>query len=163
MHKPEFQKCPEPPVQLFDWLTPGWDRYVNTTAHKETLAEPQSLVDIEGDLSSIKHFADSDERVRLYEKWITARNTWVERQRVINGTRRFFARLFQAYTDLERESETLEFIVGDGIIQSLESQSINHPILMKRVKYEFDAKENVIRIVDTDTEPVLGLMDDPTE
>ena len=150
--KPEFQKCPQPPESIIKWLMPGWDRFTNEAAYKDTIEEEVSATEL---ANNIEHFRNDEVRIRTYEKWIADRARWVDRQQSINRTRRFFARLFQAYTDLERESETLEFMVGDGIIQDQNSQAINHPILLKRVKFDFDAKENIIRISDTDTEPEI--------
>lgn len=158
VRKPEFQRCPEPPASIIKWLKPGWDRFTNIPVFKETLvdsAEADLTADDDDTHRDIEHFKDSDTRTQAYEKWIALRSIWAEKQRVINGTRLFFARLFQAYTDIERESETLEFMVGNGFIQDLNNQAICHPVLLKRVKFDFDAKENIIRISDTDNEPEL--------
>jgi hypothetical protein len=122
---------------------------------KSLVDRDKELTNDEETLEDIEHFEDSNNRVQAFERWIALRDTWSDKQRVINGTRRFFARLFQAYTDIERESETLEFMIGNGLINDLNNQSISHPVLMKRVKFDFDAKENIIRISDTDTEPEL--------
>ena len=35
VHKPEFQKCPEPDELFLDWLLPGWDNYHNEVAARE--------------------------------------------------------------------------------------------------------------------------------
>lgn len=35
VHKPEFQKCPEPDAILKEWLLPGWDSYRNEPEVKE--------------------------------------------------------------------------------------------------------------------------------
>lgn len=154
--KPDFQRCPQPPVILTDWLALGWDKYINEANFKETLVEIiEPSLDGNGDENEIEHFGDSAARVKAYEKWIDARNKWVEKQHVINKTRRFFARLFQIYTDLERESESLELMVGEGLIREVGNTAINHPILLKRIKFSFDAKTNIISIHDTDTEPEL--------
>lgn len=156
VRKPEFQRCPEPPTLILEWLEPGWDRFTTAPILKKSLVDPnKELTDGEETLPGIEHFEDSNIRVQAFEKWIALRDAWADKQRVINGTRRFFARLFQAYTDIERESETLEFMIGNGLIHDLNNQAISHPVLMKRVKFDFDAKENIIRISDTDTEPEL--------
>ena len=156
VRKPEFQRCPEPPTLIVEWLEPGWDRFTNAPILKKSLVDrDKELTNDEEALEDIEHFEDSNNRVQAFERWIALRDTWSDKQRVINGTRRFFARLFQAYTDIERESETLEFMIGNGLINDLNNQSISHPVLMKRVKFDFDAKENIIRISDTDTEPEL--------
>ena len=154
--KPEFLRCPEPPAILMDWLEPGWDRFTNTPILKKSLVKSDKTLTEEKEVfQDIEYFEDSINRIQAFEKWIALRDKWTEKQRIIDETRRFFARLFQAYTDIERESETLEFMIGNGFIQDLNNQSISHPVLLKRVKFDFDAKENIIRISDTDTEPEL--------
>jgi very-short-patch-repair endonuclease len=150
VHKPEYQSCPEPPEAIIKWLVPGWDLYANEAAHKETLSKSSDPDDV-----NRENFSDSPGRVLAYEKWIAVRASWANKQHTINRTRRFFARLFQAYTDLEREPETLEFMLGDGLIHVIEDQTINHPILLKKVKFDFLATENIIRICDTDATPEL--------
>lgn len=35
--KPEFQKCPEPPAIISDWLEPGWEKFTNTPTLKNSL------------------------------------------------------------------------------------------------------------------------------
>jgi hypothetical protein len=59
------------------------------------------------------------------------------------------------HIDLERESESLELIIGEGVVQDTANNAINHPILLKRAKFNFDAKNNIISIHDTDSEPEL--------
>lgn len=159
--KPEFQRCPDPPALIIEWLEPGWDKFTNNPKHKETLVDPAEVeltADDDEPERNIEHFGDSNDRILAYEKWIALRSRWADKQRVINETRRFFARLFQAYTDIERESETLEFMVGNGLIHDLNNHAISHPVLLKRVKFDFDAKKNIIRISDTDNEPELYLL-----
>jgi len=154
VRKPEFQRCPEPPVVLKEWLESGWDHYTSDIKIKnvktESAVENSRLEPQETEL-----FDASDHRVNAFENWKAQRMIWVDKQRVVNRTRRFFTHLFQIYTDLERESETLEMMVGNGVIKENGNSLINHPILLKRVKLQFDAKENAISIHDTDTEPEL--------
>lgn len=154
--KPEFHRCPEPPTIIVEWLEPGWDRFTNTPILKKILVDSDKVLTYDEEtLRDIEYFEDSNDRIQAFEKWIALRDKWADKQRVINETRRFFARLYQAYTDLERESETLEFMIGNGVILDLNNQSICHPVLLKRVRFDFDAKENIIRISDTDAEPEL--------
>lgn len=154
VRKPDFQRCPEPPTVLAEWLESGWDRYTNDIKIKkiksENFARELCLEEKESEF-----FSDSEHRVNALEKWRAQRMLWVEKQRLISRTRHFFSQLFQIYTDLERESETLEMMVGNGIIKEKGNSLINHPILLKRIKLQFDAKKNLISIHDTDTEPEL--------
>jgi very-short-patch-repair endonuclease len=155
VHKPDFQQCPKPPEVILKWLVPGWDRFKVKASFRDTLEASDEISHEPEEQSRTEHFYDDDTRVRAYEKWIDQREKWVEKQKLIDSTRAFFGKLFQAYTDVERESETLEFMVGEGIVQDKNNSSINHPVLLKRMKFEFDGMENTISIVDTDTEPEL--------
>ena len=151
--KPDFQRCPEPHDVISEWLEPGWDHFSNEVKFKNTLSQNDD------NLGNKEHesekFSDSKQRISVFEAWKARRDTWVEKQRVIDKTRKFFAQLFELYTDMERESETLEMMVGNGIIKEVGNNSINHPILLKPVKLQFDAEKNIISIHDTDTEPEL--------
>lgn len=181
VRKPEFQKCPDLPNILKEWLLPDWDRYTNEPKHREFLKHQDTGVgsdtsedlrykDFQADESAqinntkdpaeptkeiTEYFNDSPERVKAYGKWIVTRVAWCKSQEHINKTRMFFTRLFKIHTDLEREPETLELMIGEGIIKSPDDTNINHPVLIKRVKMSFDAVTNIISIHDTDTEPEL--------
>ncbi len=154
VRKPEFQRCPEPPAILAEWLDPGWDRYMNDIKIKNAIAEI-SVENSNLDPKESERFNDSEPRVTAFKKWNEQRMLWVEKQRIIARTRHFFTQLFQIYTDLERESETLEMMIGNGIIKQTGNSLINHPILIKRIKLQFDAKKNSLSIHNTDTEPEL--------
>lgn len=154
VRKPDFQRCPEPPTVLAEWLESGWDRYTSDIKIKNVKTE-SSVENSRLEPNEPERFSDSKHRLDAFEKWSAHRMLWVEKQRLISRTRRFFSQLFQIYTDLERESETLEMMVGNGVIKETGNSLINHPILLKRVKLQFDAKKNLISIHDTDTEPEL--------
>lgn len=150
--KPEFQRCPEPPDIFKTWLDPSWDHYENEAKVKNTLSDHISK---DTDKEPPEQFSDSTQRVHAFEKWVIQRNAWAEKQHIINRTRQFFTQLFEKYTDLERDLETLELMVGNGIVRETGNEAINHPLLLKRIKMQFDAKANVISIHDADTEPEL--------
>jgi len=152
--KPDFQRCPEPHDVISEWLEPGWDRFTNEVKIKNTISENDAEV-IDDKEQVYEIFSDSEQRVNVFESWKARRDIWVEKQRIIDKTRRFFAQLFELYTDLDRESETLEMMIGNGIIKEIGNNTINHPILLKPVKLQFDAEANIISIHDTDTEPEL--------
>ena len=154
--KPEFQPCPQPPQPLVEWLAHGWDRYTYDAKYKETIGEVPLEASPEQDI--LEQFHDSAERVKAYEQWLVVRNIWVEKQRVIDRTRKFFTRLYQIHTDIEKDSEIYELMVGEGLLKDTKRVGINHPIMLKRVKISFDAKINIIRIHDTDAETELYTM-----
>ena len=151
--KPDFQRCPEPSPDFIEWLEPGWERYTNTVALKEALTD--NIIQDADKIIQPEHFDTSEKRVKAFNEWNARRNLWVSKQQLIAKTRSFFSRLFMLYNDLERDPESLEIMVGNGLVRDRDNDSINHPILLKRVKFQFDAQANIISIHDTDSEPEL--------
>lgn len=160
VHKPEFQKCPEPDAILKDWLLPGWDSYRNEPEVNEYIELPpkepvSSLFDYEAEAIAEEPrrelFTDDDKRVKSYQKWIALRSDWAAKQKITERTRNLFADLYRFFFELQRESETEEIIVANGILCDANNPEIRHPVLTHRVKMEYDADSNTVSIVDTDT------------
>jgi hypothetical protein len=63
-----------------------------------------------------------------------------------------FERLYALYANIERESERVELIFGDGILnwQRSTDNSIKHPILLQRVLLQFDPSKPEFIITDTE-------------
>lgn len=168
VHKPEFQRCPEPEPVFEEWLEQGWDNYRHEAKTKEFILRPLDQIDFsaqapeeylqrvdEGNKTYKELFIDDAQRVIAYEKWMDKRNIWAEKQKVLARTRDFFSKLYKICIDLERDSETLELVVADGFIRDRMLPEIDHPILTRRVKMRYDSIENIIYIEDTDTETEL--------
>lgn len=160
IHKPEFKKCPEPDAILEDWLLPGWNSYRNEPEVKEFIELPTeiptiSLFDTEAEkIEEEPHrelFTDNIRRIKSYEKWIALRSEWAAKQKIIERTRSLFADFYRFYFELQRESETEEIIVANGILCDSENPEIRHPVLTHRVKMEYDADSNTVSIIDTDS------------
>lgn len=151
VHRPSFTRCPEPPAILLPWLEPDWGNY---NAALRTF-ENRTETDDADNILFEEAFADSDERVQALSLWQPIRDAWVEKQRIVEKTRSLFQKLYEVHTDLARDSETLELLVGNGLVRQIGNDAVRHPVLLKRVKSVFDAVSNTIHIVDTDTEPEL--------
>ncbi|MEG0835652.1 MAG: AAA domain-containing protein [Christensenellaceae bacterium] len=142
--KPEFEICPEVPDILIDWMDGNWRSF--KTEPKKIEKKP-----IDADAAQHTLFEDDESRVKAFESWHKQWSIWAINQRRIDVTRAFFNRLYHVYIDLERDEETLEFMVGQGVLHCTagEKQDIHHPILLKRMKLEYNAQENILTIVDT--------------
>lgn len=161
VQKPDFQPCPNPIDIILPWLRDGWDNYKNSAEYIEEKSEIFSAnVECEPADSHdiIIKFSDNKERVTEYKKWYEQREIWVIRQKKIASVRDLFMRLFNVYTDLNRESETQELMVGSGMLTVFNNSQINHPILLKRVSIKLDAKSNIIRVNDIDSQPEIYTM-----
>lgn len=167
VRKPDFDKCPEPPPVISRWLHPGSANYRNDTgvyraAYKER-SDPDARMTYTDDLPShteeddlfIEYFSDMRARDEAYREWAAKREAWRVIQKAKERERDFFTKLFHIHAELERENETLELTVGNGILRDREDTSVFHPLLLRKVKTEFDSSENTIRIVDTDSDSYI--------
>lgn len=181
VHKPEFEKCPEPDQNFANWLYDGWKSFRNeahvhetrkiNTDDKPTInAELQNMADTvslfnynngkesddnEDSMGLVEHFTDDEQRTKSYENWLYIRNKWIEKQIIIDQTREFFTNLYKLHVDLERDSETLEMVVANGLIRDNKNSDIHHPVITRRVKTSFDPVANTVSIKDTDVETDL--------
>lgn len=164
VHKPEFQKCPDVSLKLKNWLEWGWHDYRYKVRIKDFILHPldpeqlsatvNDRIDTEN-LTYKEFFTDDKDRVSEFQTWNLKRNEWVERQKILEKTRDFFSDLYKISIDLERDSETLEFVAADGFIRDRNTPQLDHPILTRRVKIHHDPEKNTIYIADTDVETEL--------
>ncbi len=164
VHKPEFQRCPEPNPLFKDWLLPGWDDFRKPVYVRESISSEEkdfpaykSLFGIPHDQegsaepeSIIIYFSDFEERTNAYDNWLNLRTAWVEKQKRIKKTLDLFTDLYRIYYELQRESETEEIIVANGILCDRDNPDIKHPVLTHRVKLDYDADKNTVFIMDTE-------------
>lgn len=155
VHKPEFDKCPVPDAFFVDWLEAGWDSFRNEARikNKRRIEDGSLIADIykksktDADVEEeglFELFEDDPDRVESYNKWLATRKFWGKRQKVIQQTRNLFSDLYRLYFELQRDSETMELVVANGILCDRENPSIRHPVLTKRVKLHYDPSANTI-------------------
>ena len=156
VRKPEFKKCPEPDSIFIDWLETGWDDYnkqnISVKEIRDSKEKDHPLLHLEDEKDKdvkIEHFSDSEARINAFNRWQKKREIWVERQRIIAKTRNLFADLYRLYFELQKESETEEIIVANGMVFDRLNESICHPILTHRVRLDFDPNRNIASIEDT--------------
>ncbi|MGB4438157.1 MAG: AAA domain-containing protein, partial [Sedimentibacter sp.] len=140
VYKPEFYSCPPLPELLNGWVKSDWRKYSSEV----------EIIQI--DEKTEEKFIDSTERTDVFSAWKIKRDEWVKEQIRIERTRNFFTELYYNYTMLDRESESIDMMVGDGLVEENPRSDIYHPVLLKKVKMEFDSEKNVISIVDTDAD-----------
>lgn len=145
--KPEFENAPQLPISLKNWVVVGWEKFMN------------DVNIIKYNEKNKEEFEDNKDRIKDLNEWIDERNKWVERQIKIQKTRKFFDELYSKYIVLERDSEIIEFMVGQGIItENEENSQIYHPILMKRLKIEYESENNIIKIKDINQDSEIYTM-----
>lgn len=154
VRKPEFEECPAPDDCFSDWLAAGWDDHhgdAEVILERNIPAEDQDGGEAPEEDTAVERFEDSPERVAAYQGWQALRTAWADRQGVIEKTRELFTDLYQLYFQLQRESETEEIIVANGILRDVKTPGVAHPVLTHRVQLAYDAMENVISVHDTES------------
>lgn len=123
--------CPPPPEEILKWLEPGWD----------SLENDATVVLIKGN----ENFVDSKERTNAYRKWSIERAKYKKAEN-------FFREFYEQYRELNRDSESVELMIGQGILNCTleDGRKINHPIFLKQVGIRYEAKTNRIEIINTD-------------
>ena len=152
VHKPRFHKCPQPDAVLLDWLEPGWDDYKKELQVKEYLPKESDdkRAPEETEAEEPERFSDDPARVAAFDTWKPQRDLWVEKQLLIEKTRELFSSLYRLYFELQKDSETQELIVANGMLYDRENSEIRHPVLTRRVKLNYDPDQDTVSIEDTD-------------
>ena len=78
--------------------------------------------------AAVERFEDNPERVTAYQNWQILRSAWADRQHIIKKTRELFTDLYQLYFELQREAETEEIIVANGMLRDAQNPDIAHPV-----------------------------------
>lgn len=175
VHKPEYDPCPDPDDIFVDWLEPDWTsfRTKGLLINQRQIVKEKTIVETlfsteekqEEDEIRYEFFEDNQQRVEAYHTWVEKRNAWAERQWIIFHTRNLFADLYRLYFELQRDSETMELVVANGILCDRKNGKIKHPVLTKRVKLNYDPIKNVVSVEEIDSAPelysvVFQVMDD---
>ena len=147
VHKPEFQKCPEPELSFALWLNPGWDDFRQEAS--VVLSMPGKEIDEETGEAIAVSFSDDPIREQQYRQWLSERGVWIEQQLLTLHTRELFTDLYQLYFELKRESETEEMIAANGFLCDRTHPEIRHPVITHRIRMDYDADTNTVSIYNT--------------
>ena len=69
--------------------------------------------------------------------------------------RKLFSTLYNLFFELQREAETEEIIVANGLLFDRDNSSVRHPVLTHRVKLNYNPDTNVVTIEDGDVQSEL--------
>lgn len=153
VHNPKFEKCPEPSLELEQWLCSGWYDYHKTIDVQKTKITDE--IDEQTKQPIVINFEDNVTLVEEYKSFCSKREIWANNQKKIEQTKKLFCQLREWYLEFQRDSSTKEFIIGNGILRDRENESNFHPILTRRVKLDFNADENTIYVTDLDVQSEL--------
>jgi len=151
-------QCPQASDNIEEWLVKGWQLSEQTIKIIENKKVSTIIKNDDGeDIESIKivKFEDDTKRVDEYEKWKKLRDEWVKIDKEAKEAEDVFNEFYSLYSIVKKDSESLELIIGDGILYCNCKKKIEHPILMQSIKIEFDANIPRFSLVEADKGPEL--------
>ena len=125
--------------ELLEWISGDWAN------HKSPIKLLSEKVIKENDASKVVNISKKDKDI--LEKLLKDRKLWVEEQKKIEVVRNLFDNLYNKYLVLDRDSDTLELVVANGLVK-VPNEDICYPILLKKVNFSIDTEKNIISITD---------------
>ena len=144
IRKPNFLKPLYIDEHLLEWIEGDWKDYRATLEVNEKIFVENTengsgeIVDITPEIEG-----------KIQEE-LEKRELWVEKQLAIEEARNFFDTLYIKYLELNKETETLELVIGNGIVR-IKEQNVYYPVLLKKIKIDFNAKDNILILSDPHT------------
>lgn len=149
VRRANLTQCPPPPESLRDWLHRGWEQPENDEVR---CIESLNETDQEGETVIIR-FEDDLQRESDKVAWSALRKKWRTNELPARRAMRIFEQLYELHGRIERDSERLDLVVGDGLLSWQRTDGdIYHPLLIQRVQLIFDPKAPEFTVVDADFE-----------
>ena len=125
--------------ELLEWISGDW------ADHKSPIKLLSEKIIKENDASNVVNISKKEKEI--LEKLFKDRKLWVEEQKKIEVVRNLFDTLYNKYLVLDRDSDTLELVVANGLVK-VPNEDICYPILLKKVNFTVDTEKNIISITD---------------
>lgn len=139
--KPKFLKPLPIDENLLIWIEGDWKNYKSILKIKEEIVK-ENKKENSSEIISIPF--EIKEKVK---DELEKRKLWVNEQLIIESAISFFDTLYIKYLELNKETETLELVIGNGIVR-IKEKNIYYPILLKKIKIHFNAKDNILILSD---------------
>ena len=125
--------------ELLEWISGDWADY------KSPIKLLSEKITKENDASKVVNISKKEKEI--LEKLLKDRKLWVEEQKKIEVVRNLFDTLYNKYLVLDRDSDSLELVVANGLVK-VPNEDICYPILLKKVNLNIDTEKNIISITD---------------
>lgn len=143
--RPKLTSAPAPPTDLLPWLKPSWDDVGGTVQ-----VHPERRVEDRFGNSTIQRF-NEERHGPLLRRWQKIRDEWAAEERGARIAHQVYERLYTLHSQLTREGERLELVLGDGILNWRRPDGgVHHPLLLQRLQLEFDAEHQEFTVVEAD-------------
>ena len=125
--------------ELLEWISGDW------TDYKSPIKLLSEKITKENDASKVVNISKKEKEI--LEKLLKDRKLWVEEQKKIEVVRNLFDTLYNKYLVLDRDSDSLELVVANGLVK-VPNEDICYPILLKKVNFSINTEKNIISITD---------------
>lgn len=144
IRKPNFLKPLYIDEYLLEWIEGDWKDY-------RAALEVNEKIFVENTENGSGEIVDITPEIEgKIQEELEKRELWVEKQLAIEEARNFFDTLYIKYLELNKETETLELVIGNGIVR-IKEQNVYYPVLLKKIKIDFNAKDNILILSDPHT------------
>ena len=141
IRKPNFLKPLYIDEYLLEWIEGDWKDY-------RAALEVNEKIFVENTENGSGEIVDITPEIEgKIQEELEKRELWVEKQLAIEEARNFFDTLYIKYLELNKETETLELVIGNGIVR-IKEQNVYYPVLLKKIKIDFNAKDNILILSD---------------
>lgn len=149
--KPETHPCPDPGDRLRLWLDAGWENpELSDVGHKT------ERVDYVGEEPNTITFESQSWLNFVFLTWKAKRNLWKASERPARVALKIWERFFALHSQLEREGEAWELVLGEGIFNwKRPVGDLHHPILLQRIELSFDPQNREFRVRNIEVSPEL--------
>lgn len=125
--------------ELLEWISGDW------ADHKSPIKLLSEKITKENDASKVVNISKKEKEI--LDKLLKDRKLWVEEQKKIEVVRNLFDTLYNKYLILDRDSDSLELVLANGLVK-VPNEDICYPILLKKVNFTVDTEKNIISITD---------------
>lgn len=138
--RPLLQECPKPPALLQEWVEKGWENIEKDVVKKNEIRKRNEVYS--GDENEeefvIVKFEDDINRVKEFKQWNSLREQWIKEEKPARHSDELFNEFYKLYAEIKKQSESVELMIGDGILFYNQGAYMEHPILLQSLKLDFD-------------------------
>ena len=150
VRRPNLTTPPQPPEILRDYLKPGWQR---ADGNIDVMRSRNVRT---GFQTTVEEFEENPARVSALTEWRVRWSKWAEAELPALEAMEVFSNLYTLHGRIERESENVELVLGDGRLRWRSPTGlVDHPVLLQRVELHFDPAVPEFTIIDADRGPEL--------
>lgn len=144
IRKPNFLKSIKLEEKFIDWIEGEWENFEKKVKIKKEIIVEKIIINENAEEEIVSEIVTiSDEILETLNLKIKKRDIWIEEQKKIDRVRKIFDSLYIQYLELNKESETLELVLANGMLK-ISNFDVYYPIILKKIKLEFNAEENII-------------------